>query len=127
MLARNFRKLMKNEKFKNKFPENLKGDFKGAKQNEANKKDPRGPRCYECSSYGHMWADCGNLKQAQGKALNATLSDDSEEEEETPGMDPKFLALTASHNDPRSPCLTTLRVVMRKTLRRLTRPCSSSL
>jgi RNA-binding protein YhbY len=30
MLARNFRKLMKNKKFKNKFSENLRGDLKGA-------------------------------------------------------------------------------------------------
>jgi hypothetical protein len=47
-----------------------------------------------------MRTDCGNLKQAQGKALNATLSDDSKEEEETSGKDPEFLDFTASHNDP---------------------------
>jgi hypothetical protein len=35
----------------------------------------------ECSSYGHIRADCRNLKQAKGKAYNATLSDESEEEE----------------------------------------------
>jgi hypothetical protein len=42
---------------------------------------------------------CGNLEPAKGKALNTTLSDDSEEEE-TPCKDPKFLAFTASYNDP---------------------------
>jgi hypothetical protein len=62
MLAINFRKLMKNKKFKNKFFENLRGELKKAKQDEANKKDSRDPRCYECSGYGHMWADCRNLK-----------------------------------------------------------------
>jgi hypothetical protein len=29
---------------------------------EAEKKDPRGPRCFECSGFGHIRADCGNLK-----------------------------------------------------------------
>jgi hypothetical protein len=27
-----------------------------------------------------MWVDCENLKQGKGKAYNATLSDESEEE-----------------------------------------------
>jgi len=34
-----------------------------------------------------MQADCGNLMQAKGKAYNATLSDELEEEEKTPGKD----------------------------------------
>jgi hypothetical protein len=47
-----------------------------------------------------MWADCGNFKQAKGKAYNATLSDESEEEEEeTPSKDKKFLAYLAPHQD----------------------------
>jgi hypothetical protein len=62
MLAKNFRKLMKTQKFKNKFSKKLKGDPKEAEQDEADKKDPRGPRCYECSGYGHIWADCENIK-----------------------------------------------------------------
>jgi hypothetical protein len=48
---------------------------------EAEKKDPKGPKCYECSGFGHIRADCENLKQSKGKANNATLSDESEEEE----------------------------------------------
>jgi hypothetical protein len=47
---------------------------------EAEKKDPRGLRCFECSGFGHIWADCGSLKQGKGKAYNVTLSDESEEE-----------------------------------------------
>jgi hypothetical protein len=43
ILARNFIKLMKNNKFKNKFFENLRGDLKEAEQDEADKKGPRGP------------------------------------------------------------------------------------
>jgi hypothetical protein len=49
MLAINFRKLMKTEKFKNKFSYNWKGDPKDDEQDDADKKDSRGPRCYECS------------------------------------------------------------------------------
>jgi len=73
MIARNFKKLMKNQKFENKFFEKFKNDPMGAEQDEANKKDPKGPRCYECSSYGHIRVDFGNL--------NTTLNDDSKEEE----------------------------------------------
>jgi hypothetical protein len=39
------------------------------------------------SGFEHMQVDCGNLKQAKGKAYNATLNDESEEEEETSGKD----------------------------------------
>jgi hypothetical protein len=45
-----------------------------------------------------LWAytaDCGNLKQGKGKAYNATLSDESEEEE-SPEQE-KFLAFVAPH------------------------------
>jgi len=68
MFPRNFRKLMNssNRKFRNKnakFFENSKGDSKGTDQEKLeDKKDPRGPRCFECSGYGHIYVDCGNLK-----------------------------------------------------------------
>jgi hypothetical protein len=39
---------------------------------------------FEYSGFGHIRADCGNLKQGKGKAYNATLSDESEDKEETP-------------------------------------------
>jgi hypothetical protein len=41
----------------------------------------------------------GNLKQAKGKAYNATLSDEWEEEDETPRKDKKFLAFVAPHEN----------------------------
>jgi len=76
LFARNFRKMMNSSKgkFRNKnvkSSENPKGDFKGTSQEkfESDKKDPRDPRCYECSRYGHIHADCGNLKQSKGKAF----------------------------------------------------------
>jgi hypothetical protein len=53
-------------------------------------KDPRGPRCFECSGYGHIRADCWNLKKGKGKAYNVSLSDESEED--APEFD-KFLVL----------------------------------
>jgi hypothetical protein len=66
-----------------------------AEPKEAEKKDPRCPRCYECSGFGHIRADCGNLKQGKRKAYNATLSDESEEEE-APEQE-KILAFVAPH------------------------------
>jgi molecular chaperone GrpE (heat shock protein) len=66
-----------------------------AELEEAEKKDPRGPRCYECSGFGHIRAGCGNLKQGKRKAYNATLSDESEEE--GPPEQEKFLAFVAPH------------------------------
>jgi hypothetical protein len=97
MLAKNFGRLMKNEKFK-KFTERLKKAPRESEPEEAEKKDPRGPKCFECSGFGHIRADCGNLKQGKGEAYNATLSDESKEEE-TLAQDHKFLAFVAPHED----------------------------
>jgi hypothetical protein len=47
ILAKIFRKLMKTKKFKNKFSDNWRGDPKGVEQDDADKKDTRGPECYE--------------------------------------------------------------------------------
>jgi hypothetical protein len=74
MLAKNFGRLMKNDKFKKKFSERLEKAPKESEPEEAKKKDPRGLKCFECSSFGHIRADYGNLKQGKGKAYNATLS-----------------------------------------------------
>jgi hypothetical protein len=99
MLAMNFSKLMKNDWFKKKFTERLKKDPKETEPEAAERKDPRGPRCFECLGYEHVMVDCGNLKQVKGKAYNFTLSDESKEEE-APGKDHKFLAFIAPHEDP---------------------------
>jgi hypothetical protein len=97
MLAKNFGRLMKSDKFKKKFSKSLKKAPRESEPEEAEKKDPRGPRCFECSGFGHIRADYGNLKQDRGKAYNATLSDDSEQEE-TPTQD-QFLAFLAPYED----------------------------
>jgi len=94
MLAKNFRRLMKDDRFKKKFFDKIKKPLREAKPEEEKKKDPRGPRCFECSGFGHIQADCGNLKKGKGKAYNVTLSDESEEE--APKFE-KFLAFVAPH------------------------------
>jgi hypothetical protein len=94
MLAKNFRRLMRDDQFKKKFSEKVKKAPRKAKPEEEEKKDPRGPRCFECSGFGHIRADCGNLKKGKGKAYNVTLSDESEEE--VLEFD-KFLALVSLH------------------------------
>jgi hypothetical protein len=54
MLAKKFGRLMKNDKFKNKFIERLKKAPREVEPEEAVNKDPRGPRCFECLGFGHM-------------------------------------------------------------------------
>jgi len=80
MLAKNFRRLMRDDRFKKKFYEKVKKAPREAEPEEEEKKDPRGPKCFECSGFGHIRADCGNLKKGKGKAYNVTLGDESEEE-----------------------------------------------
>jgi hypothetical protein len=80
MLAKNFRRLMKDDRFKKKFSKKVKKAPREAEPEEEENKDPRGPRCFECSGFQHIRADCGNLKKGKGKAYNVTLSDESEEE-----------------------------------------------
>jgi len=80
MLAKNFRRLMRENWFKKKFSEKVKKAPREAKPKEEEKKDARWHRWYECSGFGHIWADCGNLKKGKGKAYNVTLSDKSKEE-----------------------------------------------
>jgi hypothetical protein len=83
ILAKNFRRLMKDKE---------KKPLREAELEEEEKKYPRGPRCFECSGFGHIRADCGNLKKGKGKAYNVTLNDESEEE--APESE-KFLAFVA--------------------------------
>jgi hypothetical protein len=94
MLAKNFKRLMKDDRFKKKFSERVKKSPKEAEPEEEDKKDPRGPRCFECSGFGHIWADCGNLRKGKGKAYNVTLSDELEEE---PPESEIFLAFVTPH------------------------------
>jgi hypothetical protein len=93
MLAKKFGRLMRNERFKKKFSKKMKKAPRESEPEEAEKKDPRGPWCFECSGFGHIRADCGNLKQGKGKAYNPTLNDESKEEEAH--EQEKFLAFVA--------------------------------
>jgi hypothetical protein len=83
MLAKNFEHFMKNNKFKKKFSDRLKKAPHTAMPEEAEKKDTRGPQCFECSGFGHIKTECSNLKKLKVKSFNATLSDESKKEEET--------------------------------------------
>jgi hypothetical protein len=94
MLAKNFRGLMKDDRFKKKFSEKVKKAPRKAEPKEEENKDSRGPRCFECSGFGHIRADCENLKKGKGKAYNVTLSDESKEE--APESE-KFMAFVAPH------------------------------
>jgi hypothetical protein len=93
MLAKNFRKLMRDDRFKKKFSEKTKKAPKEAEPEVVEKKEPRGPKCFECLGFGHIQANCGNLKKGKRKAYNVTLSDDSKEEEALESE--KFLAFVA--------------------------------
>jgi hypothetical protein len=77
------------------FSEKMKKAPRKAESEEAEKKDPKGPKCFVCSGFWHIRADCDNLKKGKGKAYNATLSDEFEEEE-APEQE-KFLAFVAPH------------------------------
>jgi hypothetical protein len=48
MLAKNFGRLMKNDKFKKKFSKRLKKAPKKSEPEETEKKDLKGPKCFEC-------------------------------------------------------------------------------
>jgi hypothetical protein len=100
ILAKNFGRLMRNDRFKTKFSEKLKKAPRESELEEAKMIDPKGPRCFECLGFGHMRADCGNLKQGKGKAYNVSLSDESEEGE-YPDQD-KFLAFVVPYEEENS-------------------------
>jgi len=46
--AKNFRRLMRDDRFKKKFSEKVKKAPREAEPEEEEKKDPIGPRCFEC-------------------------------------------------------------------------------
>jgi hypothetical protein len=49
MLAKNFRRLMRDDRFEKTFSEKVKKAPREAELEEEEKKDPRGLRCFECS------------------------------------------------------------------------------
>jgi chorismate mutase len=53
MLAKNFGRLMRNERFKKKFFEKMNKAPRESEPEDAKKKDPRGPRCFESPGFGH--------------------------------------------------------------------------
>jgi hypothetical protein len=67
MLAKNFERFMRSINFKKKFSDRLRKAPHTDDTKEAEKKDPRGPKCFECSGFGHIRTDCANLKKQKGK------------------------------------------------------------
>jgi len=51
----------------------LKKDPRESEPEEAEKKDPRGPKCFECSGLRHIRADCGNLKRVKRRSTMQLL------------------------------------------------------
>jgi hypothetical protein len=60
---------MKDDRFKKKFFKKMKKAPREAKPEEEEKNDPKRPRCFECSGFGHIRAECRNLKKGKGKAM----------------------------------------------------------
>jgi len=67
MLVKNFGRLMRNDRFKKKFSERLKKAPKESEPEEAKKKDPRGPRYFECSGFGHIRLIVRILNREKGR------------------------------------------------------------
>jgi len=57
MLAKNLIRLMRDDRFKKKFSEKMKKAPREAESEEAEKKDPRGPKCFESSGFGQNSID----------------------------------------------------------------------
>jgi hypothetical protein len=62
MLVKNFGRLMRNDQFRKKFSEKMK---KAPRESEL--EDPIGLRCFECSGFRHIQADCRNLSKEKGR------------------------------------------------------------
>jgi RNA-binding protein YhbY len=63
MSAKNFERFIKSNKFKKKFSDRLRKAPLTADTEDVEKKDLRGPQCFECSGFGHIRTECTNLKK----------------------------------------------------------------
>jgi protein tyrosine/serine phosphatase len=69
MLAKNFGRLMKNDKFKKKFTKRLKKALRESVPEEAEKKDPRGPRCLNTRALGIFGLIVGISSRVKGRPI----------------------------------------------------------
>jgi hypothetical protein len=87
-------------KYRHRFPKRLEKLEESYKNR--NERDPRGPKCYECSGYGHLGKDCANLmsnKPNDKKAFNITMSDT---DEEVLDDSPNYVAFGVSYDSNQS-------------------------
>jgi hypothetical protein len=60
---------MKSNKFKKKFSDRLRKAPHIADTEEAEKKDLRGPQCFECSGFGHIRTECAKSEETKRESL----------------------------------------------------------
>jgi hypothetical protein len=65
MLAKNFRRLMKDDRFKKKFSDKIKKPLREAEQEEEEKKDPIG--VLNAQAMGISWPIAGILRRVRGR------------------------------------------------------------
>ncbi|KAI5568935.1 hypothetical protein BDE02_12G046400 [Populus trichocarpa] len=56
-------------------------------------------KCFECSGYDHLRSECLNFKRNKGKALNVTLSDESDSKNSNSSSDNKFAFVAFSDTE----------------------------
>ncbi|XP_019150128.1 PREDICTED: uncharacterized protein LOC109146932 [Ipomoea nil] len=101
LLTMNFNRVLKKfNKFRSKSASINQGNFPTG-QNQSISKGreslkPEGIQCYECKGFGHIQSECPTYFKRKNKTYVATLSDDSDSEEDT---NTNFVAFTANHEN----------------------------
>ncbi|XP_019192764.1 PREDICTED: uncharacterized protein LOC109187072 [Ipomoea nil] len=101
LLTKNFNRVLKKfNKFRSKSASINQGNFPTG-QNQSISKGreslkPEGIQCYECKGFGHIQSECPTYFKRKNKTYVATLSDDSDSEEDT---NTNFVAFTANHEN----------------------------
>jgi hypothetical protein len=98
LIAKKFRKFMFKKKKINKGEK--VNDFIKRNESENESKIKTESReivkCFECLGYGHLRNECPNFKRNKGKALNVTLSDESNSENSNSSSDNEFVFVALS-------------------------------
>lgn len=110
LLAKKFRFLKFNKgSSKNPKLDVVKGDSQGAPQGKREKpkkdKNTGGVQCFECPGFGHIRTNCPNFLNTKCKALNASMSNESESDDSKDSKEKNmsFMVFAASMNDVGGP------------------------